>query len=116
MHPKKIYIQHYAKGVKYLGAVIKPNRIYIANRTKGNFYQTITKINDVFKNREINKQKLQNSLSSINSYLGLMSQYKTYYLRKKILTNQITPIFWKFFKLEKRGDKYLKVILRYRLR
>lgn len=116
LHPKKIYIQHYAKGVKYLGAVIKPNRIYIANRTKGNFYQTITKINDVFKNREINKQKLQNSLSSINSYLGLMSQYKTYYLRKKILTNQITPIFWKFFKLEKRGDKYLKVILRYRLR
>lgn len=37
LHPDKIYLQHYSKGVKYLGAVIMPNRIYIANRTKGNF-------------------------------------------------------------------------------
>lgn len=83
LHPRKIYLQHYAKGVKYLGAVIKPNRIYIANRTKGNFYRAITKINDVFKNEDINKQKLSKILASTNSYLGLMSQYKTYNLRGK---------------------------------
>ena len=29
LHPNKIYLQHYSKGVKFLGAVIKPNRIYI---------------------------------------------------------------------------------------
>lgn len=37
LYPKKIYLQHYSKGVKYLGVVIQPHRIYIANRTKGNF-------------------------------------------------------------------------------
>ncbi len=41
LHSKKIYLQHFSKGVKFLGAVIKPNRIYIANRTKGNFYKAI---------------------------------------------------------------------------
>jgi RNA-directed DNA polymerase len=41
LHPKKIYLQHYTKGVKFLGTVIKPNRIYIANRTKGNFINTV---------------------------------------------------------------------------
>ena len=41
LHPNKIYLQHYTKGVKYLGAVIKPHRTYIANRTKGNFYEAI---------------------------------------------------------------------------
>lgn len=112
LHPKKIYLQHYTKGVRYLGGVIKPHRIYTANRTKGNFYRAINKINDVFKNKDINKQKLSKILASTNSYLGLMSQYKTYNLRQKILTNQFVPIFWNFFKLVKSEDRYLKVILR----
>ena len=111
LHPKKIYLQHYTKGVKYLGGVIKPNRIYIANRTKGNFYRTITKINDVLKNEDIDKQKLSEILASTNSYLGIMSQYKTYNLRQKILTNQYVPIFWNFFKLAESEDRYLKVIV-----
>ena len=38
LHPNKIYLQHYTKGVQFLGAKIKPYRIYIGNRTKGNFY------------------------------------------------------------------------------
>lgn len=29
LHPKKIYIQHYTKGFKFIGAIIKPNREYI---------------------------------------------------------------------------------------
>jgi RNA-directed DNA polymerase len=45
LHPDKIYLQHYSKGVKYLGAVIKPHKTYIANRTKGNFYNAIEKQN-----------------------------------------------------------------------
>jgi len=28
LHPKKIYLQHFSKGVKFLGVVIKPHRIY----------------------------------------------------------------------------------------
>lgn len=112
LHPRKIYLQHYTKGVKYLGAVIKPSRIYIANRTKGNFYRAITKINNAFKNEDINEQKLSKILTSTNSYLGLMSQYKTYNLRQKLLTKQFMPIFWDLFKLVKSKDKYLKVTLR----
>ena len=44
LHPKKIYFQHYKKGVKYLGVIIKPYYICILNRTKGNFYQAIRNI------------------------------------------------------------------------
>ena len=47
LHPKKIYLQHYKKGVKFLGTIIKPNRIYIANRTKGNFYNAIENQNRI---------------------------------------------------------------------
>lgn len=47
MHPHKVYFQHYAKGLKFLGVIIKPGRIYIGSRVKGNFYLAIMKQNRV---------------------------------------------------------------------
>jgi hypothetical protein len=38
LYPKKIFLSHFSKSVNFLGTIIKHNRIYIANRTKGNFY------------------------------------------------------------------------------
>ena len=49
LHPNKIYFQHYSKGVQFLGAVIKPNHIYIAKHTQGNFYASIQKQNALVK-------------------------------------------------------------------
>ena len=37
LHPNKIYLQHYQKGVSFLGEYIKPYRNYISNRTKKKF-------------------------------------------------------------------------------
>jgi len=75
MHPKKIYLQHYSKGVTFLGAVIKPNRIYIVNRTKGNFYLAIQKQNIVVSNAKPDIAAQSDFLSSMNSYLGIMKHY-----------------------------------------
>ena len=112
LHPQKIYLQHYTKGVNFLGAIVKPHRIYIRNRTKNNFYRAIAKVNNVLKGEEIDKLKLLKILASTNSYLGMMGQYRTYYLRRKILTSKLDHIFWKFFRLANNKDKYKKVILK----
>ncbi len=94
LHPKKIYLQHYSKGVKFLGTVIKPNRIYIANRIKGNFYQAIQKQNEVVKNKRPDKDQKSTFLSSMNSYLGIMKHYKTYYIRKNTINNRLSAYWW----------------------
>ncbi len=94
LHPKKIYLQHYSKGVKFLGTVIKPNRIYIANRTKGNFYAAIQKQNVPIKNGTPGKEVTSNFLSSMNSYLGIMKHYKTYKLRKRMLFKNLHAGWW----------------------
>ena len=114
LHPKKIYLQHYSKGVKFLGTVVKPNRIYIANRTKGNFYHAIEKQNRIIQDhspRLINKSNFINSqtqiiqrgkptkeekaafLSSMNSYLGIMKHYKSYKLRKRMIFKRLS-VYW----------------------
>lgn len=86
LHPKKIYLQHYTKGVQFLGSVIKPNRIFIANRTKGNFYRAIQKQNEVINQRKPAKEDLDHFISSMNSYLGILKHFKTFRIRKRVIS------------------------------
>ncbi len=104
LHPKKQYLQHYTKGVRFLGTVIKPNRIYIGNRTKGNFYMAIQKQNKVVENNFIQLEQLNQFLSSMNSYLGIMKHYKTYRLRMGMLLKYLNPQWLKYVYLV--GDKF----------
>jgi len=96
IHPKKIYLQHYSKGVKFLGTVILPNRIYIANRTKGNFYNAIEKQNQIARDHKPTKEEQQAFQSSMNSYLGIMKHYKTYNLRKGMLFKNLSGWWWNY--------------------
>ena len=90
LHPDKIYLQHFSKGVKYLGAVIKPHRIYIANRTKGNFFRSIEKHNTLVRARKPTSEEKEAFLSSMNSYLGITKHNKNYSLRKSMIIKNIS--------------------------
>ena len=76
IHPKKVYLQKHYAGVYFLGAFIKHRRIYIGYRTKINFSRSV---NDIF---EINDRQV----CSINSYLGAMTHFNTFKLRKNIIS------------------------------
>lgn len=106
LHPKKIYLQHFSKGVKFLGAVIKPHRIYIANRTKGNFYEAIKRQNAIAIAHKPNKEEQAAFLSSMNSYLGILKpckdsqlgkHYKTYNLRKRMIRKHLSAWWENYF-------------------
>jgi len=96
IHPKKIYLQHYSKGVKFLGTVILPNRIYIADRTKGNFYNAIDKHNQIARDHKPSKEEQQAFQSSMNSYLGIMKHYKSYKLRKHMIFKNLSGWWWNY--------------------
>ncbi len=112
LHPKKVYLQHYSKGVKFLGAVIKPNRIYIANRTKGNFYKAMEKQNIIARDHKPSKEEQEFFLSSMNSYLGIMKHYKTYKIRKKIIIENLSAWWWNYVYL---SDGISKFVLKRRI-
>ncbi len=100
LHPKKIYLQHFSKGVKYLGAVIKPHRIYIANRTKGNFYEALQKQNSIARQYKPTPEEKEQFISSMNSYLGIMKHYKTYKIRKSIVKNNLSGWWWNYISVK----------------
>jgi len=105
LHPKKIYLQHYSKGVQFLGTFIKPNRIYIANRTKGNFYAAIQRNNKTVELHKPDKQQMLHFLCSMNSYLGILKHYQTYTLRKKMILKYLTKWWWKRVNLNEGYEK-----------
>jgi retron-type reverse transcriptase len=91
LHPNKIYLQHYKKGVAFLGAYIKPYRIYIGNRTKKQFIQTMMRINSSLSREIPDKEEIDSIRSVVNSYLGIMQHYRTYKIRKKLLLDRNHP-------------------------
>ncbi|MCK9254544.1 MAG: reverse transcriptase/maturase family protein [Bacteroidales bacterium] len=107
LHPNKIYLQHYSKGVKFLGTVIKPHRIYIANRTKGNFYDAIEKQNKIIKDHKPSLEEQKVFQSCINSYLGIMKHYKTYKIRKNYLLKYVNANWWNYFYMSGGFEKFV---------
>lgn len=110
LHPDKIYLQHFSKGVKYLGAVIKPYRIYISKRTVGNLYDNIRKMNEIVKEKKPDKEEIDNFIASMNSYLGILQHYKTYTIRKKILWNNLTGWWWNHVYISGGYKKFVKIV------
>ena len=81
LNEKKFYLQHYAKGVEFTGAIVKPYRVYVCNRTVNNLIGSVRKLN-----RARNFNEADRAIRSINSYLGLMRHYNTYAIRRSILS------------------------------
>lgn len=96
VHPKKRYLQHYTKGLSFLGVMMKPNRIYVGNRIKSNFYKVLNKHNEIVASAPMDKTLVMQFVSQMNSYLGIMKHYQTYRLRKNGITKKMNPAWWKY--------------------
>jgi retron-type reverse transcriptase len=94
LHPKKRYLQHYGKGVTFLGVHIKPGRIGVAPRLKTQFYAALHRINAYLRQkRPLTRAQQTYVISCVNSYLGLMRWFHTFRLRRKCLT-QVLNARW----------------------
>jgi retron-type reverse transcriptase len=90
LHPCKIYLQHYSKGVQFLGTIIKPGRMYIGNRTKGNIFKAITSINTSVTLSHITMDILKKYICILNSYMGHLLHCNTYRFRKNLIQNVLS--------------------------
>ena len=108
LHPDKKYLQHFSKGLPYLGAVIKPHRKYMARRTKGNLYLAIEKHNRVVRDHKPTSDEKYAFISCMNSYLGIMKHFKTYKMRKCLLFKNLSAYWWNII----RADGYKLFLLR----
>lgn len=79
IHPKKVYLQQYEKGVLFTGGFVKPHRIYISNRVKERMNKRLDSLRN---NKILNLNALR---CTVNSYLGIMKHYKSFNIRKGVM-------------------------------
>jgi retron-type reverse transcriptase len=101
LHPNKIYLQHYSKGVQFLNAYIKPYRTYVRNRTKVRAYHAIHRWNRYFsglgEDETPPKEQLEAFRAQMNSYFGFLIHQNTYKLRRKMLLQVLSPRAYRYF-------------------
>lgn len=108
--PKKYYLQHYSKGVKFLGMVIKGSRLYIANSTLGKALCRLHRFNRLAeeKGSAYCKANAEHFVCCINSYLGFMRQGQEYGMRRAFC-GQISEAWLKYVVVE---WDFTKIILK----
>ena len=119
LHPDKIYIQHVSKGVKFVGSVIKPGRMYLNNRTVGKMHEMLSDMERCCKRVARKKrpslqdaEELEHWVCSCNSYMGFLVHHASYGLRRRMFGRM--KWFWKCTYLSD-GFKRVKLRNRYRL-
>ena len=105
LHPRKRYLQHYTKGVKIIGGLIKKGRKYIGNRTVHNLRAKLIK--DFNKPDE---NKVDDLVCSVNSYLGFMIHYCTFNIRKSLFEKGTILSKWEEVGLITHSEEYNKII------
>lgn len=93
LNEKKFYLQHYSKGVQFTGAVIKPDRIYVANHTINSFAFTVERLGKAAEMGMIDD--IKKNIASVNSYLGIMAHYNEYATKRRIMS-ELPPKFYEY--------------------
>lgn len=87
LHPRKIYLQSYTKGVDFLGVSLRVGRMYPRHRIKGNVYRFVALWNTIVEENGgmLDVEHILLFQASLNSYLGTIATYRTRRLRMKVL-------------------------------
>lgn len=79
LHSRKFYLQHYRKGVLFIGSMIRPGRELVGHRTLSFCMMTIHGYNQMIeKGGKATEELSRHFRDSMNSYLGMMQQFKSY--------------------------------------
>lgn len=115
LHPKKMYLQHYSKGVMFVGGMIKPGRKYISNRTVARLFAKVHYYNQLMARPEpLTAAEVESMVASMNSYLGMMRHYNSDRLFRRML-HRIGPQWYSYTYISKRGRR-VKLVVRENIR
>lgn len=110
LHPRKMYLQHYGKGVMFVGGMIKPGRKYISRRTCGRLYARIYQYNQRLAAAAPTREQLEGIVATLNSYLGMMCHYNALYLFRRVLRH-VAREWYRYAYFSRRGRR-VKAVLR----
>lgn len=81
LHPDKVEIRRYSKGVDFLGYVSFPYFRLLRKKTEKRMFRKIDRIIADYKQEAVTKKRAE---ASLNSYMGMLSHADAYRLGEKL--------------------------------
>ncbi|MBQ6747059.1 MAG: RNA-directed DNA polymerase [Bacteroidaceae bacterium] len=104
LHPKKVYLQHYSKGVLFVGGMIKPGRKFLSRRTVGHMISKIHRFNLLFESSDtITDEQINSVMATMNSYFGMMKHYASYHLFLR-MKSRMSDAWYRHVYIYKKGN------------
>ena len=86
LHPEKVSIRRYSRGVDFLGYVVLPYHIKLRTRTKRRMFRKLKEQVWQYKRGEISEARLQ---AALRSYLGVLSHADAHRM-----SEDLKSMFW----------------------
>jgi hypothetical protein len=96
-------LQPVSHGVKFVGAFIKPGRIYLANNTVSRMKERFNGYGKMMEERELEFYERERIEQVFNSYLGFTRRRRTYKFRKEGIEG-MGHDFWRNFYVKGRYE------------
>ncbi len=100
IHPHKIYLQHYSKGINFLGRKIKVKRKLPSNRTFNSVHKVVRFYTEILPGHNYTWKNLIDFQNSLNSYLGLLRSMNTFNIRKTLLNKINNSPIGKYYTID----------------
>ena len=111
LHPKKCRIQHYSKGVLFVGGMVKPGRTYLSNRTVGMMFTKLETFNrKAMASSQYVVRNAGHFQAVMNSYFGLLAHFTEWRMTHRVISS-IAPEWYRVMTVVMRHGRY-KVELR----
>ena len=111
LHPKKLYLQHYGKGVLFVGGMILPGRKYISRRTMTNCMRNILQMNTYAEtDTDYAERNRETFRAMLNSYFGMFRHYDSLRFGKRMRSTIGRP-WYRVMYIVVSGSK-MKIVLR----
>lgn len=116
LHPRKIYLQHYSRGVCFLGAFIKPYRKYSSNRSINQFRKTVSLLNLDCLSTDLPMSQIESMRSTLNSYCGYFRIFRTHNIVARCLSDCPINNYFKFSDYFSKASPLSRYLYQYRNR
>lgn len=112
LHRRKVYLQHFRKGVLFVGGMILPGYVLMGHRSIGFAFDFIRQQNllaDKTQGR-LTKEQIEHFVASMNSYLGMTQQFRAFGVSRDMI-KQVSPLWYRHVYFSRRGRR-VKAVLR----
>lgn len=106
LHPRKVYLQHFRKGVLFVGGMIRPGYVLMGRRSIGFAIDYIRQQNRLIEsvNGQVSQEQVAHFVASMNSYLGMTQQFRAFNVSRDMI-GRLSPLWFRHTSFVRRGRR-----------